>query len=97
MRLDYASPEVRKICIDERYAQRRLGTRMSRALTERMRELKRATHLAELLEVSGRWEPLRGNRRNQWSGHLTANWRLIVTELETDAGTVIILEIVDYH
>jgi proteic killer suppression protein len=61
-----------------------------------MAELRAAEAIDDLLAAPGRWERLAANRVGQWSGRVSANWRIIV-EPVLDGNAVIVLEIVDYH
>ena len=61
------------------------------------------------LDPGGRWHQLHGNRKNQWAGKLTKNYRIIIepingrmkiTEIETiadDKTSVKVVSIEDYH
>ncbi|WP_246311303.1 type II toxin-antitoxin system RelE/ParE family toxin [Changpingibacter yushuensis] len=75
---------------------RKLGDQRAKALRLRLNELSLATEIDELLCFPGKWEALTGDRIGQWSGRLTANWRLIVAP--EDGNVVVwIVEIGDYH
>lgn len=97
MDLRYADNELERQCTDGRYMQRKLGAQRARALKLRLDELRRVTELGDLLFIAGKWEELRGDRGGQWSGRLTANWRLIIEPDQTTVTIVLIREIVDYH
>lgn len=96
MELRYADNELERRCTDGRHMQRKLGAQVAKALRLRVNELRRADEMGDLLFFAGRWEELTGDRAGQWSGRLTANWRLIV---KPDNGTitVLVVEIIDYH
>lgn len=96
MELRYVDNELERRCTNERHMQRKLGAQVSKALRLRLNELRRAAVMDDLLCFAGRWEKLTGDRAGQWSGRLTANWRLVA---QPDEGTitVLIVEIVDYH
>jgi len=96
MELRYEDNELERRCTDERHMQRKLGAQVAKALRLRLDELRRAAEMGDLLFFSGRWEELVGDRSGQWSGRLTANWRLIVNP---DEGTitVLVVDIIDYH
>lgn len=97
MELRYADNELERQCTDRRYMQRKLGAQRAKALRLRLDELRRVTELADLLFIAGKWEELKGDRTGQWSGRLTANWRLIIEPDQTTITIVLIREIVDYH
>lgn len=96
MKLRYVDNELERRCTNDRHMQRKLGAQVSKALRLRLNELRRAATMDDLLYFAGRWEELTGDRSGQWSGRLTANWRLIA---QPDEGTitVLVVEIVDYH
>lgn len=96
MELRYADNELERRCTEQRHMQRKLGAQVAKALRLRIDELRRAAEMGDLLFFAGRWEELTGDRLGQWSGRLTANWRLIV---RPDEGTitVLVVEIIDYH
>lgn len=97
MRLDYATRELERQCTDERYMRRTLGMQVAKALKLRIAELRHGLKMQDLLLGTGRWEELAGDRAGQWSGRLTANWRLLVQTEEADDVLVVVEEIVDYH
>jgi plasmid maintenance system killer protein len=97
MELRYADYELERRCTDGRYMQRKLGAQRSRALRLRLNELRSVTDFGDLLFIRGKWEELKGDRAGQWSGRLTANWRLIVEPAQNSITIVLIREIVDYH
>lgn len=97
MELRYADNELERRCTDERHMQRKLGAQVAKALRLRIDELRRAAEMADLLFFAGRWEELTGDRAGQWSGRLTANWRLIVRPDDGGTIAVLVVEITDYH
>jgi proteic killer suppression protein len=97
MQLKYASRELERICTNERYMKRRLGAQVAKALRLRIAELRYGSEMQDLLQGTGRWEELGGDRAGTWSARLTANWRLIVRPEQRDIVAVTVLEIVDYH
>lgn len=96
MELRYRDNELERRCTDQRHMQRKLGIQKTKALRLRLNELRRADHMSDLLLFAGKWEELTGDRSGQWSGRLTANWRLIVRP-DDGAATVLVLELTDYH
>lgn len=97
MELRYADNELERQCTEGRYMQRRLGAQRAKALRLRLDELRRVAEMGDLLFLAGKWEELHGDRAGQWSGRLTANWRLIVHPDGDVITVVIVREIVDYH
>ncbi|MDO5618000.1 type II toxin-antitoxin system RelE/ParE family toxin [Kocuria sp.] len=97
MHLEYASKELERICTEARYMQRKLNVQVAKSLKLRIAELRNSQEMADLLLGVGRWEELTGDRRGQWSGRLSGNWRLIVAPQPNGATTVLVVEITDYH
>lgn len=97
MELRCADRELARRCTEQRYMQRKLGAQRAKALRLRLDELRRAEELADLLLFGGKWEELTGDRAGQWSGRLTANWRIIIEPDRTVITIVLVREIVDYH
>ena len=97
MKLSYADNSLERVCTDERQMQKKLGANVAKKLKLRIAELVRVDEMKDLLEGTGKWEQLTGDRAGQWSAHLTANWRLIVEPVDGEQVTVLVVEIVDYH
>ena len=98
MRVNFASRELERICTDSRYMRKKLGAEVAKKLRLRVAELKSVTHVRDLLEGTGRWEELKGDRRGTWSARLSANWRLIIRPGEQGRqATVTVIDIEDYH
>ena len=76
---------------------RKLGKQRAASLRLRLNELRAAEDLKDLLFFPGKWEELKGDRRGQWSGRLTANWRLIVEPALGTITMILVREITDYH
>ena len=96
MRVDFASRELERICTDSRYMRRKLGAQVAKTLRLRVAELMSVTHVRDLLEGTGRWEELKGDRGGTWSARLSANWRLIIRPGEQGQQATV-LDIEDYH
>lgn len=98
MRVDFASRDLERICTDGRYMRKKLGAEVAKTLRLRVAELMSVTHVRDLLEGTGRWEELKGDRRGTWSARLSANWRLIIRPGEQGRqATVTVIDIADYH
>lgn len=97
MELRYASQDLERQCTEARYMQRKLGADRAKKLKLRIAELRTATDMTDLLLMAGKWEELKGDRAGQWSGRLTANWRIIAQPDGPGQITVMVVEIVDYH
>jgi proteic killer suppression protein len=98
VKLSYATRDLERICTDARRMQKSLGAERAKKLQLRLDDLRAAEKMADLLQMTGKWEELKADRAGQWSARLTGNWRLIV-ELgaEGEEVTVLVVEIVDYH
>ena len=96
MKVEFASRELERICTDNRYMGRKLSTQVAKKLRLRVAELMSVTHVNDLLEGTGRWEELRGDRRGTWSARLSANWRLIIQPGEQGRQATVV-NIEDYH
>ena len=85
----------------EQQAQPPSTPKLSQDVTKRLRlriaELYNAESFDDLLQGTGRWETLSGDRVGQWSARLTANWRLIVTDEGGTPVVACVIEIIDYH
>lgn len=97
MELRYATRELERQCTESSYMQRKLGAQRAKGLRLRLDELRRTDEMSDLLMLAGKWEELTADRAGQWSGRLTANWRLIVEPDGATISVVLVREIVDYH
>lgn len=97
MELRYATRDLERICSDARRMQKALGAERAKKLQLRLDDLRAAEKMADLLQMTGKWEELKADRAGQWSARLTGNWRLIVCPVQGRELTVLVIEIVDYH
>jgi len=97
MEVRYVDRKIEKICTNEREMKRKLSQDVAKRLRLRIAELYNAESFDDLLQGTGRWETLSGDRAGQWSARLTANWRLIVTDEGGTPVVACVIEIVDYH
>lgn len=79
MKLTYSTKALEKICTNER-EMRKQRADIAKKLRLRINALETFPTLGEVVEGDplGRWHPLSGDRDGQWSGKLSANYRLIV-------------------
>lgn len=70
----FGSKELRALCVEEKVAQKRLGTVLARKLKARLADLKAATRVKDL--VAGRPHPLGYGRSGQFAVDLDNMWRL---------------------
>lgn len=97
MELRYANRELERRCTDSKHMQRKLGPQTAKALKRRIAELRRVAEIDDLLLSVGRWEKMKADRQGEWSARLSANWRLIVRPEPHESGTVLVVDIEDYH
>lgn len=97
MDLRYASKQLEKRCTRRAEMVKAYGAERAKKLRLRLDDLRVATEMADLLLMGGKWEALTGDRQGEWSGRLTANWRIIVKPAAGATATVLVIEIVDYH
>lgn len=96
--MSFATRELERRCTDARQMQKSLGAERAKKLQLRLDDLRAAEKMADLLQMTGRWEELKGDRAGQWSARLTGNWRVIVEPGEEgEEVVVLVVEIVDYH
>ena len=48
----------------------------------------------DVQESGWRIHPLRGNRRGQWSGRVSGNWRIV---FRFEDGEAVDIDLIDYH
>ncbi|MDR3070770.1 MAG: type II toxin-antitoxin system RelE/ParE family toxin [Propionibacteriaceae bacterium] len=94
--ISYVDKRIERLCTDERFMRRELGSDVSKHLKRRIAELRSVLVVDDLLAGTGRWEELAGDRIGQWSARLGKNWRLVV-EAEKGDTFVIVVEVIDYH
>ena len=97
MEVRYIDRKIEKICINEREMKRKLSQDVAKRLRLRIAELYNAESFDDLLQGTGRWECLSGDRIGQWSARLTTNWRLIVTDEGGTPVVACVIKIIDYH
>ncbi|MCX7049492.1 MAG: killer suppression protein HigA [Candidatus Sumerlaeota bacterium] len=104
----FASRKLQKIINDSRNRQKTFGER-AKPLGQRLDDLQAVSDFQKAFLLPGRLEPLEGGE-NEFSMHLTANWRLILAPAneplprKEDSGIdysqvdiVKIIRIEDYH
>lgn len=98
----YEDSKLEKLCTDEREMRRRRSD-IEGKLRRRIKALETARTLGELSthDPLGYWHPLTANLQGLWAGKLSANYRLLVrpedAEVPTNAVTVTVIDIDDYH
>jgi proteic killer suppression protein len=109
MEISYANSKIRKICTDDKTAQKVLGVK-AKFLQQRLDRMLLVENLAELRNAPGDYHELTGDRKGQIACSITGQLRLIFTPdhepvpAKPDGGldwskvtAVTNLEIVDYH
>ena len=56
--------------------------------------LRNAETPRDVQEAGWRIHPLRGNRRGQWSGRVSGNWRIV---FRFQDGEAVDIDLIDYH
>lgn len=99
MELRYASKQLERRCTRQAEMVKAYGAERAKKIRLRLDDLRAAAEMADLLRMGGKWEALKADRQGEWSGRLTANWRIIVTPVAgaIAAATVLVIEIEDYH
>lgn len=98
----YGDKSLERLCTDEREMKKKRAD-IAPKLPLRIKALEAAPTVADLPahDPLGDWHELTGDRPGTWSGRLSRNWRIIIRpEGEgpgSDAVTVTVVEIVDYH
>jgi toxin HigB-1 len=103
----FANNELCRLCLTERLAKRKLGSKNAKKLKTRLADLQAVTRVTAL--VAGNPHPLKGNRNGQFALRLDGAWRLVFEPTNDlakgDDDTVDwakvtevkIVEIEDYH
>ncbi|MGB5633068.1 MAG: hypothetical protein WBM44_07685 [Waterburya sp.] len=75
MEITFKDKKLRKLCQEQREAQRRLGEKCARKLRTRLADLMAAETVTEL--ISGRPHPLKGDRAGEFALDLDGGKRLV--------------------
>lgn len=106
--VSFGDDRLEKACASNDALARRFGA-LAPIMARRLTSLRAAPTLADLTNVPGRFEPLRANRRGQFSMRLDRRFRLVFEVADeriplNDDGVdlaavtrVRVLEVVDYH
>jgi plasmid maintenance system killer protein len=96
MNFRFADNRLRRAYERHAVAFREWGAIAGEAYIARIGQIKRAANLDDLHAGPGKFEPLTGDRKGQYSFRLTKGRRLIVT-LEDDGQTVVVQEVSDHY
>lgn len=75
MQIDYKDEKLRKLCLVNREAVKKLGVDGAKKLQARLSDIEAAAHVQEL--IAGRPHPLLGDRNGQFSLTLAKGIRLV--------------------
>lgn len=108
MKILFANKKVRKLCENQREAEKQLGSQCARKLRARLSDIEAASRVTEL--VVGSPHSLKGNRYGQFALNLAGGWRLVFSPanepcpIKGDGGidwaqvTIVCIEFIgDYH
>ena len=81
-----------------RFQERGDAGALNPAYVDRIRHILNVLRYAEsprdIHESDWRIHPLRGNRRGQWSGRVSGNWRIV---FRFEDGEAVDIDLIDYH
>lgn len=99
MRVVYRNERTCRLCTQQKLGQAEFGQAGWKRLKNRIKELEASVSLEDLLLGPGGWHHLLRERRGYYAGNVTGAMRIIVQEGEPESqtGTAVVLEIVDYH
>ena len=113
MHVEYEDSKVQELFEDlndvqnsKNLMQKEVGLEMTRAVKKKYNQMIAFSTFSELLKSRiGKMEPLSGDKEGNYSLHLSANYRLIVTPNTNDRSveglrvcdTIIIKGVMDYH
>ena len=89
LKLQYKSKKMELECNDYKKAQQKYGANCAKRLHQRVRELKSADSLEQMVQFSiGRCHPLKGELKGKYALDLEHTFRLIVKPINDDCGKV---------
>jgi proteic killer suppression protein len=102
MQVTYSDKSLERLCTDEKEMKKKRAD-IATKLRQRIKALEAAPTVGDLPTYNplGNWHELTGDRSGTWSGNLSRNWRIIIRPEgdgpSSEAVTVTVIEIVDYH
>jgi proteic killer suppression protein len=93
--IEFSDQRLRKVVESRAKMQKKYGSVMTEKIAQRLAALEAADTMEELRALPGKWHPLVGDYAGCWAAHLEEPYRLIVKP--DPPGTIVIIEIVDYH
>ena len=98
MEIEYKNTNIKKVCTNAYFAERKYGSKMAAKIQHRIDQIKAATSVEEMIQFHiGRCHPLHLNRQNQYAVDLVHPMRLVFEKIGNEIQIVNILEIIDYH
>lgn len=98
MEITYRNKKLRKICTDNRTAEKLYGRKMAEKLDMRLSEIAAADSVQMMVRFRiGRCHQLSNNRKGQYAVDLEHPYRLVFTVTSNEIEIANIMEIVDYH
>ena len=84
MEISFKNAKLQKKCNDFKKASKEWGEPMAKKIRQRLDELEAAPNLEAMRYLPGRCHELKGNRKNQLSIDLVAQWRLLFKPSDKD-------------
>jgi proteic killer suppression protein len=98
MQIEYRTRQLELVCTDARVASRQYGDLMARRIHLRIKQIRMAGKVDELLRLRlGRCHALSGDRAGQYAMDLVHPKRLVFTIRREALQVTEVQEIVDYH
>lgn len=108
MQVNFKDARLQRLISNGKELTKKYGPALTKKIRTRMLYLEAARNLEELLRMPGKWELLKGGRKNQISGRLPNGNRLIVKpdnpKFKEDGGldlsqitSITVMEITNYH
>jgi len=102
LQIEYKSHGIKEVCENAHEAEKAYGTDIAKAIHKRIPQIKAMDTVEELIRYRiGKCHALTADRKGKYAMHLTANYRLIFSKKDGDAGMHIqiamIEKVEDYH
>ena len=98
MLIEYKNNQIRKLCEDSGFAQKKLGELRAEKLDQRLGEIRAADSVEQMIQFRiGGCHQLRHDRKGQYAVNLDQPYRLVFEQKANMIQIVRIIEIVDYH
>ena len=98
MLIEYKNNQIKKLCEDSGFAQKKLGELRAEKLDQRLGEIRAADSVEQMIQFKiGGCHLLRQDRKGQYAVLLVQPYRLIFEQKDNSIQIVKVIEIVDYH